>query len=324
MDAQQVTSVNVLKVLIAMTILLGLVGSFLCFLVFSREKFKTNSISIYCRALAISDSTVLIYALVLAIGFNFNIDLTAQSDLSCQLGYYIQVGMAPISIWILAAFSLDKMIHVLDKAASYGFIKKRSFQLTVVVSFGLFHCLLYIFVPIMLKLKHQSLNNSDDETFLPCNFPNIDNYRYIMGFYIFESALMPGSLMLISTVVTVKRLFQSRNNLEKSQNKVLRERKARDVKFAVNSVFLNVFSATLQIPIALQYILIIASTHSLFFMIILFLFYLNFSVTFFVHFTFNSIFRREFFLMTRIAKARIEPNTTQAVRIQVMPNKPQH
>jgi hypothetical protein len=299
-----------IKCLAIPTLTMGLVGSFLSFLVFSREKFSTNSISIYFRALAVSDTVILIYPMIIWTLFTFNIHIPSQSDLSCKINLYIHVGFTPISIWILVAFSLDKMIHVLQRAASFAFIKKRSFQLTIVLSIGAFHSLLYLFVPILLKLKQRPNTTHDEPPYFACNFPNLDHYRFVMGFYILEAAILPSGVMLVTTVFTVKRLFQSRNNLERTQNWQLKERRAKDVKFAMNSIFLNVFSAILQTPIALQFILIIAKSKTWFFLITLYFLYLNFSVSFFIHFAFNSIFRSEFFLMVRIKRARkVSANT---------------
>jgi hypothetical protein len=307
-------------------IALGVVGHFLSFLVFSRRKFQHNSISIYCRALAISDSFIL-YVLVYSIFFNiYYIDISEQSDLLCKINYYINVGLSPISIWILVAFSIDKMLHVLDRAKNIPIIKKRSFQLAVVIAIGLFHALLYSFIPILIKVETESntTNGSSTSDFL-CSLRHIDNYRYILLLYIIEGCLTPSFIMMITTFITVKRLYESRNNLEKLTHPTssqMKERKARDLKFALNSIVLSLLAVVLQTPVvfSLMFSLTNAIDNFLFVSTFLFFFYLNFSVTFMVHFTFNSIFRGEFLLMIRIKKTSIWNRHTNAELITLKPN----
>jgi hypothetical protein len=299
-------------------ILIGLLGNLVSFVVFSRRVFANYSISVYYRALAISDCFI-IYRLVYEM-FNYlgNIRLNVQSHAWCKLHYYIATGLSPISEWILVAFSVDKMIHVLGKKKWAPFIERKPFQLSVVLFITLFHCLVYLFVPIMLQLKEKREsstigggggNNNSEMLSYVCVFENIDNHQYLNGFILTEANLIPFVLMMITTSVTIKQLFKSRTKLERRQNKPMRERKLKDVKFAVNSVVLNSVSAIFQVPVSLSYLIKLEDpmSYQLFCTVSLFLFYLSYSMTFFVHILFNSIFRNEFLLMSGIRKKHQTP-----------------
>jgi hypothetical protein len=194
----KITANHIIGVITIPMVALGLVGNLLSFMGFSRKKFSRNSISIYCRALAISDSFILYDLVYYIFLYIYNIDLNIQSDFLCKIYYYINVGLSPISIWILVAFSLDKMLHVLDRARNVPIIKKRSFQLAVAISMGLFHAFLYMFIPILIKLvpssESDTTNNSSlaatEATFL-CGLQYMDNFLYIVFLYIFEAVVIP-------------------------------------------------------------------------------------------------------------------------------------
>jgi hypothetical protein len=114
-----IKAINVIGMAKIPIIAVGLVGNFLSFLVFSRKTFRNYSIGVYCRALAIADSFIL-YRLVFDL-FNYlnNTTLSYQSDFLCKLNGYMQIGLSPISIWVLVAFSVDKMINVFGRAQRF-------------------------------------------------------------------------------------------------------------------------------------------------------------------------------------------------------------
>lgn len=94
--------------------IIGVAGNFLSFVVFSRKQFKRNSISVYCRALAIVNSLVLLIQFPLVVSQMFyGVDLYAISDSVCKFTAYVTMCVPPISAWILVSFSLDKLICVM-------------------------------------------------------------------------------------------------------------------------------------------------------------------------------------------------------------------
>lgn len=95
-------------------IIIGLFGNAISFVVFSRKAFRRNSISFYCRALALYDSVILIVQVCNLIPTLFlDIDIFSASNGLCKLSYYVFSGFSPISGWIIVAFSVDKVTSVL-------------------------------------------------------------------------------------------------------------------------------------------------------------------------------------------------------------------
>jgi hypothetical protein len=92
----------------------GLIGNFITFAIFSRKSFQKNSINVYCRALALVDSIILLFQFVGDVNLIFyNLNLYWNSNALCKISTYVFVALPPVSGWIIVAFSLDKLISVL-------------------------------------------------------------------------------------------------------------------------------------------------------------------------------------------------------------------
>jgi hypothetical protein len=299
----ELTAISVIGFLKLPIIFFGLVGNFLSFLVFSRKKFSKYSISVYFRAMAIAESFVVYQFVYDIIYYFYGIKLGAVSNFWCKIHYYVPIGIMRISPWILAAFSIDKMIHALGKRQRFPLIQKKNFQVAVVVGIVIFRLLIYSFVPIQLQLK-QAPNVSNGTAQLSCRIEDVPNFRYLSASILFEANLIPFGIMMISTIVIIIKLNQSRRNLKRSQRNRQSRRKKKDLKFSVNSVMLNILDVLLEVPVLVT--ILINSQNStrckLFMTISLFLFYLSYSISFLVHLRFNRLFRNEFLIMLRIKK----------------------
>jgi hypothetical protein len=291
---------NFLSYLDSFIFLIGLFGNATSFIVFSRETFRRNSISTYCRALAISDSFILITFIDKAYYVLMNDDLVTKSNIICKMLWFANTGLSPISGWVLTAFSLDKMICVLN-TARFGFIKKKSYQLLLILGIALANCAIYLVGPI--KLKVSSLEN---RTYLSCDLQDLSFYKVLNSVYIVQAIIVPFCCMIISTSVILNCLFKSRRKIEKSLSQEMKERKVRDVKFAINSVILSLLFIILEMPITVCYLIGFEFLNPLVVAVSAMLFYSNYSVSFFTYLIFNSVFRNEF-LSLILRKRQISP-----------------
>jgi hypothetical protein len=300
----QTTTIFVFGILQIPMLFLGLVGHFFSFFVFSRKSFTKYSISVYFRAMAISECFVLYRFVYDIFASFFDTKIYMTSSFWCKAHFYVPTAILPTSTWILVAFSIDKTIHALGKRQQFPFIEKKSFQLAIVVGIAVLRGCLYAFLPLSLQLK-QALD-SNGTCVSSCLLEDLSYYRYLLALVLFEANVIPFCLMLATTIVIVIKLNQSRNNLKRSSvgSDGLRERKMKDVRFAVNSIVLNLLEVMFEMPVFIVHLMNIQNpdTHKLFVTIGVFLFYLSYSITFLVHFTFNPLFRDEFFLMLRINK----------------------
>ena len=265
-------------------ILAGIIGNIISFIVFSRKTFRNNSINTYCRALAVSDLFIII-EVVRDVSSFFKTNLFFDiSNETCKVFYYISMQYSSIPIWILVAFSIDKMLNV--KTSPPKILKSKLFQWCVVLGIFIFHLLFYSELLIILKLvKHPTLDR------YICNFRRFDNFYLFLYSQTAENCVIPFTIMIVTSIITIKQLIESRRTLEKNGRIVNKQRKIRDMKFAVSSVAFNVVFIIFKIPIFIAFFIICDT----FFHASFILFLINCSSNFLIHFATNSIFRREFF-----------------------------
>jgi hypothetical protein len=288
-------------------IILGLIGNILSFLVFSRKSFAKTSITIYCQSLAIFDSFTLIQ-----LGFDITVlitgvDIVRGTLVGCKLLNYINTSISPMSGWILVFFSIDQLLAV-SRLQNFTFFKKRTFQFVLITVTSLFHIAIYVPIPVLMEFYNVTIfyPNNKTEPFVvaKCDM-SLGITRTFGVFYIVEANLAPFVIMMTTTSVILKCLYDSRRNLENREQKngMAMRHKKRDLKFGINSVFLNVLFVLLTTPLVLSLMFPLKNDYvqnefnqamcAIFF-------YLNYSIHFWTHFCVNSIFRHEFLVMARL------------------------
>ena len=280
-----------------------IIGSVMSFIIFSRKPFEKNSFGFYCKLLAIFDLFVM-YNLAFGLAsIILNSQFINYYDSLCKLYYYVSSIASPMPVWTLVIFSFDQLI-VVSKTEKFAIFKKRRFQYASIPVIIIFHCALYIPVLFLSGVEGVALQN---QTFYSC----VVYSKLMPVVFLIESNILPFMLIIVSMFFLVTILIKSREKVFSSDhqrpqsNTQLTRRRNLDVKFAFNLVALNIIFIVLTIPIVVCYILPVDSDYLLFSLIYsigFFLFYLNFALHFWVHLTFNSIFRREFLLFIRVIK----------------------
>jgi hypothetical protein len=275
-------------------ITIGLVGNLITFIVFSRPVFAKNSISTYCRALAVFESLT-VYQLVADIIFVFYKDsIPRSSDLGCKLINYFILATGSIPGWILITFSIDKVLSMKNKVL---FIKKRSFQYAVISGIVIFHLLLYIEVPIFLTRVFEA-----NTTRVRCDVLTLPYGNIIYFVHFIEGSLIPFVIMLCSSIISIRMIRTSAKNIRNESN--ILNRRTRDFKYAITSISFNVMFVVLKSPFVIVIFLqSYISNINLVTIHVPYLFYfINYSSSFFVHLASNSIFRREILLLFRLRR----------------------
>ena len=286
---------------------LTIIGSILSFIVFSRKAFQKNSIRIYCRALAIFDLYVIFNLAIGLTGQILDIQIISANNYICKIAYFITVGVSPIPGWILVVFSIDQLITV-SMTKRFEFFKKQWFQYAIIIGIFIFHCALYSEVFILVNNRIAIIANV---TYYSC-----DTNSYVVPLiYLVESSFVPFVIMIVTSSFIVRILVRSRRKIglgTSTDSSFVR--RLRDLKFAFNSVILNLIFILFTTPLVIYYLLpkydFVASYYinqitSIFF-------YLNFALHFWVHLSFNSIFRNELLILFCIRKRQNDlfKNTT--------------
>jgi hypothetical protein len=302
--------------------IIGLIGNVLSVVVFSRKTFRKNSISIYCRALAIADSVVIVKSLTYFIGsFFLGRSFQAESLIYCKIYSLIQTGIAAIPSWILVGFSIDKMLCVTRSKRLEFWLKKIKIHLGIVFAIVIINCLAYVFVPIYFQLLPK-ITTSGNVTIVSfsCGTSDIKVFQVIGALFLYETSVLPFVLMMITTVVTILILVNSRKRMEEAMATAenmrvlgIEKRKSRDVNYAINSIVLNILFIVFQVPYVLA--TIYPSQDPIFTAILNpgshLWFYFNFCMPFFTYLFSNYLFRRELrkMLISWKKQTRVENST---------------
>lgn len=295
------------------TVLMGLIGHVITFIVFSRSSFRKNSISIYCCVLAIFDSNILSHAVMNLIILINGYSAAFSSDIACKLYAYIMYAFGSIPGWILIAFSIDKLLSLRRLT---GTMKRPIFHYSIITAIVLIHLMLYIMIPIYLR-----------PVFIPgygviCDASTLSFSETLNIVYMAESSIIPFIIMFITSIITIKLLWKSRRqvemvgNLSSQQNK----RKSRDRMFALTSLTFNILFIVLKMPLLICLTIGFAFLNNYVLEVAILLYFLNFSIGFFVHFVSNSLFRRELFILFRIRKPVVSSTSNRVNKLPILLN----
>lgn len=291
--AEMVQNLNLVTYIIN---IIGLIGSVLGFAVFSRKAFSKNSIGVYFKSLAIFDLFPIFNSGFGIVSLIIDYDLFNLTNWACKLVHTASFAISAVPGWILVAFSVDQLILV-SNTKRFSYFQTKHFQYWLIS--GLFFIHLVIYSPSVFYVSSQNVTTANG-TAQVCIF---DFSCILPAVYLIESSIVPFSIMMITTIWTCKLLFDSRRNLEKNnpssiQNSSLR--KSRDIRFAVNSIILNILFIVLGMPLVIRsYVFPFEDYYeNEYYKTICFIFwYINFTSHFFIGLCVNSLFRREFFIM---------------------------
>lgn len=285
---------------------IGMIGNIISFIVFSRKTFEKNAVSIYCRALAIFDMSIALSAVFDMFLIVYDYFIYNYSDGICAFYGYGYYAILSMSGWILVAFSVDRSLS-LKKVSNL--MKRPIVHYMILLVIILFHLLLYIEVPIYLRLSPLQINGT---TFHVCDSNSLFFSDILNGVNSIESSVLPFIIMLISSFYTIKMIAKSRRNVE-AIGSVTERRKNRDRKFAITSITFNVLFIVLKMPLTVFITIGYTNVNYYLYQIGFSLFFLNYSISFFVHFFTNSLFRRELFILLRFRKS-LADSTPQAIQ----------
>lgn len=291
-------------------IVLGCVGNFLSFIVFSRRAFRKSSINIYCRALAIFDCFTVVYVV-----FNTGSDtdqldflISLKNNPGCKAFFFLIVSLSPVSGWILVVFSIDQIVSISGSRRLLRFIKNKRFQVSVIAALAISHLLLYLIVLFRLEVVDSPIAPGLNITTPLCSVNNQPLTRIMESVYLLEANVLPFLIMMLTTGYILRVLHVSTSRLssfaanQSTVTSLAINSRYKQRKFALNSVALNVLFIVLTCPLVIGYLVIsgnvlydilVQRTLALFF-------FLNYSIHFATHFVVNSVFRRQFFKMVNL------------------------
>lgn len=141
-----------------------------------------------------------------------------------------------------------------------------------------------------------------------CQILDPNYYKAFELIFLIDSCVVPFSIMFASTCVIMKTLVSSRRRMEAHENREMRERRTKDLKFALTSIALDILNVVFQIPFAITFALNFPDTDHfiLYYIIVIYLYDLNFSIRFFTYIASNSLFRNEILVILRLRSETVK------------------
>jgi len=278
-------------VFLTLILVVGLFGNLIGFIVFiKKDRRKLPSYKIYIT-LSIMDSFSLVFQIGKDLLFHLGIDLFKFTYFLCKFLKYIDYSIPQLSGWLLVGISIDRFISI--QFSKFYITKKYWLQKLIIL--GAFVCNLIAFTPVLIYAELRpniSINISiNNYGFSECNFFEkdslIDNIDLIYGFAV------PFLFMFTFSGLLIFIIFKSRLKILHLSNQHDRNRLKKDIKFAVSSIFINLFFFILNIVTCVY----TNEKLSVEYDISLWVYYISFCVNFYILFAFNSIFRKKIFFL---------------------------
>jgi len=269
----------------------GLFGNLIGIMVFlKKHRRNLPSYKIYIT-LSIVDSFSLVFQIGKDLLFHLGIDLFKFTYFLCKFLNYIHYCVPSVSGWLLVSISIDRFISI--QFSKFYITKKYWLQKLIIL--GAFVCNLIAFTPVLIfaELRANYSNNIslNDYGFSECDFFEKDSL--INNLDLINSTLLPFLFMLTFSGLLIFIIFKSRLKVLNLSNQHDRNRLKKDIKFAVSSIFFNLFFFILNIFNCVYS----SNKLSVEYDISLWVYYISFCVNFYILFAFNSIFRRQIFIL---------------------------
>lgn len=281
-----------------LVLLFGLIGNLIGLAVFSRRnlsKFPTKNLY---RSLALFDTIYLVYRIIGEVTTDNGMSIYLISNIWCKVFRYFRYSLGPISAWVLVYISIEKFISI-----QFSKLKVVVFQNTIIILIVIFNLSYYspFFVYSTLIAQNNTdsdmlnSNSSSSSLVYTCYFQDLNQKKVLYMMDLVNSTLLPFALMIVFSTFLIHTIFKSRLRILRLDSSVDRKRLRKDIKFAFTCILLNMAFVILNLPVCIANLLTEVSEFT--YKVLLYLFFLSFCINFYVLFTFNSIFRKEFLLM---------------------------
>lgn len=224
---------------------IGLVGSALLFLVYSRASLSSLSVAIYFRSMAVVCIAQNIFYLI----FRYNKGFFT-SEWLVNLYLYVSESLVPISVWLEVAANFDRLFAILFPLR-FKFVRKTLFKCIVIASIVIYNMAIFIYYLLGYNLVVKILNITHNDEQMGKKFQTIMNTIDLVS-----TSTIPFILMLGFTIATFAGIVRAHRRVRSTPlhgggNKILLGMLRRDIKFGITMLVLNfmflIFLATYRV-----------------------------------------------------------------------------
>ena len=259
---------------------LGTIGNLIVIFIYTRKEFFITSTGFYFAFSAIIDTLALYFGSIKYAYLGFKREgMLDTSDFMCKFFTFTIYALVAISAWTLVAINIDRLLYFYSTII-INHLHKIKWQ-TIII-------LIMVSIILLLNIPNLFFNKLKDSECYTSPY----GYRVMNIIDNVFSILLPYSIMIISDVCMVLKMF-------KSKNKVLERKKSQKVAFHYMFLAVGRSSMFLILNSPLSIFLLYVSLKEtdidyydkVIFTILNSLCYLNYSINLFVHLILNKCFR---------------------------------
>jgi len=268
------------------TLAFGFAGNFLGYKTMERPKMIEIGPRKTYEYLFIMDTIFLAQLIVTYLQVTFYIDITILSKVLCKLWWYFNYSLATQSSMLLVYISIDRYVSIKIPALRF-FMRKRNNQLIYFVFIFMFNLVYYL--PVTYNYSLKELNSS-----LVCELNNQYSTKLISYMDLANRVFLPSFLIIIFSTLLGIEVIKSRSRILANFQREENEYFFKNISLAITSIIFNIIYMSLQFPVTFFVLLPNFSTNDEGYIFSYYLFYLSYSINFYILFISNSLFRKEF------------------------------
>lgn len=291
--------IEVVNYISLIILVLGLPGNILMFIVYFKKSLRKLPVSIYFRAMALSNLFITINWLKIFYRYRIGYALVDTSNSLCKIVSFTIYVSNTISVYCLVVAGWHEFLTIVYPTR-FKLIRRSRFPLIVVLIICIYNMAFYFVILIDFELIKGHANNSSGNNRTQSLECDSATSQHIYLADLINSSVMPFLVMLTSTIATLVGVVRSRRRLKKYSQSQQRKQH-RDIKFGITLVVLNLFFLMTNAPnplyatlYAYRVILTDLATDSVVWFFLAFINYLFYSIAFYVQLGVNSLVRRDF------------------------------
>jgi hypothetical protein len=278
--------------------LIGIIFNILSICVFSRNQLIKHSYSIYWKTKACFDIILLLYSLHPWVEYFLGFDPQLISLFFCRFTEYHVYIASGVSLWLECLIALDRVFNIVYPNR-FAFTKQKPFQFVIFIVILFYNVLIHIQIPLNFELIW---SNGSWICYISIDILKIN---WIIGIY---HVLVVNLLVIpLLDLRIMCHIVRSRGHVRRRQPHTA----IIDRKFAIRAFWINTTNLILRLPFLIAALLLmfidslrINGDIDTLYSISLFLTLLDHVNIFFINFSVNSIFRREFLTMIGFKKPK--------------------
>jgi hypothetical protein len=268
------------------TLAFGFAGNFLGYKTMERPKMIEIGPRKTYKYLFIMDTIFLAQLIITYLQVTFNIDITILSKVLCKLWWYFNYSLATQSTMLLVYISIDRYVSIKIPALRF-FMRKRNNQLIYFIFIFMFNLVYYL--PVTYNYSLKVSNNS-----LICELNNQYSTKLISYMDLANRVFLPSFLIIIFSTLLGIEVIKSRSRILANFQREENEYFFKNISLAITSIIFNIIYMSLQFPVTIFVLLPNFSINDGGYIFSYYLFYLSYSINFYILFISNSLFRKEF------------------------------